>query len=242
VTVAPTPVPEHRRPHGGRIAALVVAAVLLVAAGVLLGRSGVFGKSSSSGAEQGNGTATAQTRRLPAFGAVELAGSNLVTVDVGRPQSVVVHADSNLLDHVVTRVVNGRLVISDTGSYSTKAPMSVAVTVPSLSSVTLSGSGIVTAENVDAKALTLTLPGSGVLRASGTADRLDVTLPGSGDAQLAGLVARDVHAVVSGSGRILVHPTSSLDASVPGSGAVMYVGNPPHVTSSVTGSGAVVPG
>ena len=116
-----------------------------------------------------------------------------------------------------------------------------AVRMPSLSSVALSGSGIVTAENVDAKALTLTLPGSGVLRAGGTVGRLDVTLSGSGDAQLAELVARDVHAVVSGSGRILVHPTGSLDASVPGSGAVMYVGNPASVTSSVTGSGAVVP-
>jgi len=240
VSVAPTPIPEHR-PHYGRVALLVAAALALVAVGVLIGRSGVVGHSSSSSAERGNGTPAAQTRKLPAFGAVELAGSNTVTVDVGRPQSVVVHADSNLLDHVTTRVVDGRLVIADTGSYSTKTPMSVAVTVPSLSSLTLSGSGIVTAENVSAQALALTLPGSGVLRATGTVDRLDVTLPGSGDAQLQDLVARDVHAVVSGSGRILVHPTQSLDASVPGSGAVMYVGNPAQVTSSVTGSGAVVP-
>jgi len=241
VTVAPTPVPEHRHPHGRRLA-LVAAAVALVAVGVAIGRSGVFGTSSGSSTEHGSGTPAAQTRKLPAFGAVELAGSNIVTVAVGRPQSVVVHADSNLLDHVATSVVDGRLVISDVGSYSTRTPMSVAVTVPSLSTLTLSGSGIVTAANVDAKAFTVALPGSGVLRASGTVDRLNVTLPGSGDAQLQDLVAHDVQAVVSGSGRILVHPTGSLDASVPGSGAVMYVGNPPSVTSSVTGSGAVVPG
>jgi DNA-binding NarL/FixJ family response regulator len=45
--------------------------------------------------------------------------------------------------------------------------------------------------------------------------RLDVSLGGSGDAQL---VARDVHAVLAGSGRIVTHATDILQASVPGSG------------------------
>ena len=86
------------------------------------------------------------------------------------------------------------------------------------------------------------LAGSGVLRASGTATRLDVTLSGSGDAQLEQLAARDVHAVVTGSGRILVTTTKSLDAAVPGSGVIVYSGNPAHVTTNVTGSGAVTRG
>jgi hypothetical protein len=71
---------------------------------------------------------------------------------------------------------------------------------------------------------------------------LDVSLAGSGDAELQQLVARDVHAIVNGSGRILVDATNTLDASVPGSGVVVYSGNPVHVTSSITGSGAVTRG
>jgi len=55
-------------------------------------------------------------------------------------------------------------------------------------------------------------------------------------------IARDVHAVVSGSGRILVRATNSLDAAVPGSGAIIYSGNPAHVTTSITGNGAVTAG
>jgi Putative auto-transporter adhesin, head GIN domain len=86
------------------------------------------------------------------------------------------------------------------------------------------------------------LTGSGVLRASGTVTRLDASLTGSGDAQLSDLTARDARAVVSGSGRILVTATHSLSASVPGSGAVVYTGNPEHVTTSSSGSGAVVRG
>ena len=71
---------------------------------------------------------------------------------------------------------------------------------------------------------------------------LDVSLSGSGDAQLGELSARSVHAVVGGSGRIVTTATDTLDAAVPGSGAVVYGGAPTHVTSNVTGSGAVIPG
>ena len=77
----------------------------------------------------------------------------------------------------------------------------------------------------------MTLGGSGVLRASGTTNRLHVTLAGSGDAQLQQLVAADVRAIVAGSGRILVTATAKLDASVPGTGAIVYSGNPPRVTT-----------
>jgi hypothetical protein len=50
-----------------------------------------------------------------------------------------------------------------------------------------------------------------------------------------------VTAVVSGSGRIVVTATRSLDASVSGSGAIFYGGDPTKVVTSITGSGAVVP-
>jgi hypothetical protein len=49
-------------------------------------------------------------------------------------------------------------------------------------------------------------------------------------------------AVVTGSGLIRVTATASLDAAVPGDGAIIYGGNPPHLTTSITGTGAVLRG
>ena len=95
---------------------------------------------------------------------------------------------------------------------------------------------------IKAPALTMTLSGSGILTATGTATRLDVTLDGSGKAQLSQLTASDAHAVPSGSGVIQVTATTSLDAAVSGSGVVFHGGNPPRVTTSVTGSGTVMRG
>jgi hypothetical protein len=104
----------------------------------------------------------------------------------------------------------------------------------------LSGSGIVTADGVRAKDLTVRVPGSGVVRLGGTADRLRADLSGSGDVQLQDLVARDVTAKLSGSGRLQVHAFESLDALVSGSGAIFYTGDPSTVSSNVTGSGAIL--
>ena len=149
-----------------------------------------------------------------------------------------------MLDRVTTRVLAGALVIADTPGGTTKGPVSVTVDVPLLSSLTItpSGSGIVAVTGIKAPTLTCTLAGSGVLRASGTATRLDVTLGGSGDAELAELRARDVRAVVSGFGNIFVSATASLDASLTGNGTILYTGNPTHVVTTDTGTGVIMAG
>jgi hypothetical protein len=190
-------------------------------------------------------TVVAQTRSVQPFGAVVLAGSNVVSVRVGAKQSVVVHSRKDMLGRVSTRVVGGSLVIADVPSnHPTKGPMSVSVTVPALRSLTLStsGSGVITVTGVNAPSFIVTVVGSGVVRAIGNTTSLDASVSGSGDVELGQLLARDVRAVVSGSGRIVVTATSSLHASVPGSGLIQYGGTPARVETSVTGSGAIVPG
>ena len=137
----------------------------------------------------------------------------------------------------------GTLVIdNEEGSYTASTPMRVEITVPSLDEVTLSGSGAVSVSDVVARRADRQPVGQRRRDASGTADRVAVTVSGSGDAQLGAVVARDARAVVSGSGRIVLNATESLDASVPGSGAIVYSGEPEHVSSSITGVGVVTRG
>ena len=203
------------------VLALVAVLVLIAVVASLLARGGSLGSGM-----QGSGVAATQSRVLATFSSIDLAGSNDVTVTVGGRQSVVVHADSNLMRYVTTRVVAGTLVIGTTGSFTTRSPMSVEVGVPALAAVTLTGSGKISVIGINAPRLTVALPGSGALYAGGTVTKLNVTLSGSGLAQLDSLAARDVHAVVSGSGLIRVTATASLNAAVPGSGAIIYRGNP----------------
>jgi len=230
ITTAP-----HRSGHPAHHGQPILIAVLIAVVAVVAMAIALLAFGSS-------GAAATQTRTVATFTSLDLAGSNNVTITVGRPQSVVVHADSTLINHVTTEVVAGTLVIGDTGSFTASGPVSVDVSVPSLTALSISGSGQISATGISTPQLTVTISGSGQLSAAGTATRLDVTINGSGQARLSQLTARDVNAVISGSVLIQVTATASLDASVPGSGTIVYSGNPPQVTTSVTGSGAVTRG
>lgn len=219
MTTAPTPVAGD---HVRRRAIVIALAAFAAGCGAVVVLGGHHGSTGSSpGTLQGSGIAAEQTRAVPPFTGVELAGSNDVAVKVGGPQRVVVHADTNLLRHVTTVVRGGKLLIADRASFTARTPMHVEVTVPALDTAILSGSGNVVAV--------------------GAVGRLTALLPGSGNLQLGGLTARDVTATISGSGTIVVRATRSLHASVSGSGAIFYAGRPGVVTTSVTGSGTVVP-
>ncbi len=232
--------PIRRGMPPGLFLVLYAVLFLLLGAGIMLVVQDRSGESSTSTGIHGSWTPATQTRNLPPFTSVDLAGTSKVTIHVGSDQSVVVHADDNLIDLVTTEVRHGRLVVDNQSDLTTRSPMSVEVTVPELGTLVLSGSGIVTADDVRAKDLTINVPGSGLASISGTADRLDADLAGSGDVQLQDLVARDVTAKLSGSGRLQVHATESLDALVSGSGAIFYTGDPSSVSRNVTGSGAIL--
>jgi len=188
----------------------------------------------------GSGVPGSERRELPPFDAVELAGSNQVTIRTGVEQSVVVHADDNLLDRVTTHVGDGTLVIgNEAGGFTTRNPIRVDVVVPSVNVLTLSGSGTIDAAGIHVDGLTVALSGSGTVSANGRAQRVDVELNGSGDVQLHDLVAQDVRATMSGTGLIAVHATDSLDASIPGTGSIVCTGNPSQVRKSVNGVGSI---
>src|SRR5690242_14653718 len=101
----------HRNRLQRALAAIGVLALAILAM-VLVDRLFFGGSSMSPGA--GSGHAAVQTRSLPPFDAVDLAGANNVVVRVGPRQSVVVHADDNLLGRVKTSVRSRTLLIDTT--------------------------------------------------------------------------------------------------------------------------------
>jgi hypothetical protein len=232
--------PGTRRARLGRELALAATGVILLIAIVALF---VDLRSSTTPAGTGSGVAVRQTRVLPPFTGVNLAGANNVVVRVGGKQSVVVHADDNLIARVTTRVRSGTLVIDTTpGMLNAKSPMFVTVTVPSLDDLRLQGSGNISVTGIDSRGLTVALAGAGNIEAAGTATKLHVTLSGQGNALLRGLIARDARAALTGDGTVMVTATHDLTARLSGTGTILYGGNPPQVTQSITGSGTISPG
>jgi len=220
--------------------AYAVLLVVIVAAGALLiARQDGVSTSFTNGV-RGSGVPATQTRTVPSFEAINLTGSSSIRVHVGPRQTVVVNADDNLIDRVTTEVRDGVLVVSERGSFSTDLPLRVDVAVPTLTAVGLIGSGTIDVGGVTARTFTAELPGSGLLTIAGTADQLNATLAGSGNMELGGLTTRFATATVPGSGRLEIRATHSLDASIAGSGQIVYSGHPKLLGQFVSGSGAIL--
>jgi Putative auto-transporter adhesin, head GIN domain len=237
MSTAPTTLHRRRAPRLHHtlagLAVLVLAAILV---GLLVSRH-------TGAAGTGSGVAATQGRSLPRFTRVTLSGTNNLVVHVGPRQSVIVHADDNLLERVTTHVRGGRLLLgTSAGQLRPKTPMFVVVTLPTLRAITLRGSGNIAATGVHGRSLAVTLPGSGTISVTGSTSRLEVAAAGAGTVLLHQLVARDARAALAGDGTIMLTATSSLQASVSGSGTILYGGSPAHVVTSVTGTGTITPG
>ena len=191
----------------------------------------------------GSGKVAHETRSVSNFTSVVLEGSANVSISSGTTESVVVEADDNILPLIETTVKNGQLVIGNkpNTNITTVSPVKVTVTMKSLQSVTLSGSGNVTASGFSGDSLSVNLPGSGNITVTGTTNNLQIKLLGSGNIMCQGLQAKSATVSLSGSGDIQVYASQSLDASILGSGSIRYSGNPSQVKKSLSGSGSITP-
>jgi hypothetical protein len=215
-------------------------------------------------ATQGSGKAATETRPVPEFQAIGLAGSMDLRVSQGATQSVTVQADDNLLPLLETVVEDGKSgptlqVRWKRGqSIYTRAKVQVTVVTPRLTALAAAGAGNIKVESFTTPALQLSISGagdakleglstddlgvrisgSGDVSGSGKASKLKVSIAGSGDVRLAALRADDVQVSIAGSGDAAVYADKTLDVHIAGSGDVTYTGNA-ALKSSVAGSGSV---
>ncbi len=207
-----------------------------------------------------------QVREVSPFTAVAAAGSMRVILRQGSPQRVEVEASAADQARVETEVQNGSLRIGRRREgrkmwevEKFDGPVTVYVTAPTLTAVSISGSGDLRADGpVQAENLLVSVSGSGSLKMPQlTARRLSTSVTGSGDATLGGscpqhsisvsgsgevraadLRTDDTAVRVSGSGNARVNAAKTLTSRTSGSGSVLVSGNP-QITSSKSGSGTV---
>ncbi len=206
-----------------------------------------------------NGDVRSEPRSLPAFSSVALEGSGTLRVHEGA-QSVVITADSNVLPYIETGVSGSRLSIGLKPFTSVwgNATLEYEVSVPSLDGIALTGSGDAAvdafsgssfdarisgsgdlAATLDYSSVSLHISGSGDAALRGSVADAQVSISGSGSLSSKGLTASRAGIIVSGSGGVELRVVDSLDATLYGSGVVLYWGNP-AVSQSVLGSGRVL--
>lgn len=158
------------------------------------------------------------------FQGVELEGSFNVNIQQGAAQNVVVLAQENIIDKLKMDVMDGVLYLSlEPGNYF-NYELTVNLTMPTIESVVLSGSGdIVLGTFVGLNDLKVELDGSGDIETDGVLEitgKTEIELDGSGDIDLK-MKATDVVADLDGSGDIDLSGTATwLKATLDGSGDI----------------------
>ncbi|MDN3548201.1 head GIN domain-containing protein [Mucilaginibacter aquaedulcis] len=175
--------------------------------------------------------------------------------------SIVVSAQQFILDILNVQVTNSQLIISYVSQAPPHLPVSITISSPELSGISLFGSGnFNSAQAIQANDLNLQQSGSGnISLASFTGQSLEAQTSGSGnlsinagsvssqDLNISGLgkmllpavTSEQATAKISGTGTIKINVTQTLNAKISGAGDIYYSGNP-TVTQKVTGSGKVI--
>ncbi len=189
--------------------------------------------------ERGSGTMTTEVREIDSF--VWITTDAPVELYVTRAEgwSLSVTVDDNLHDHIVTEVRRGDLFIETEGSFRTRGPIRIDITVPMLEGLALEGAGDAYLIDVADDEFLIDLQGSGDVTVEGNAAFLEIALDGSGDVDASDFRAATVIATLNGSGDIICFATERFEGTVNGSGDIVYRGRPDQHRHSINGSGDI---
>lgn len=215
------------------------------------------------GTMHGSGTVVTEERSVGGFDHVSVSGMAQIALVRGDAAGVSVRADDNLVEHIVTETRGGTLHIGWTPRAATATlrpsePVVLNVTYEELSGLSLSGtafvdiaeleaeffeisvsgSGVILARDVDLGQLRTAISGSGTVTPTGTAGSQSVDISGSGRYSGRDLATKDARISVSGSGVVDVNAEETLSVMISGSGTVRYAGDP-SLDESITGTGTL---
>jgi len=222
---------------------------------------GTSGKSEAASSADA-GPITTQSYALTGFTGVEVAGPDDVTIRQGAAFSITAKGPKAVLDKLEIKLDGTQLSIGrkrEGLSFSSHDDddVEIAITMPKLDALRLTGSGSIDADNVEGDAVEAVVTGSGDLKIAkltgksaevavsgsgdieiggGTTTAAEYSVTGSGDIDAAGLVAQTLDVSITGSGNVGANATGKADVNILGSGDVKIGGGATCTTRQI-GSG-----
>ncbi len=227
-----------------------------------------------------NSQTKTENRTVGTFSKIESRGSTKVVLVAGNSNSLTAEGDEKTLEYLVTEVQGNtlKIYIKSNKKINLKGGAVVRVPIKQLEEVSLSGSGSIKSDaaiksnnfvasvsgsgkidldKVDAESAFVKVDGSGKIELNLNTGKAKAEINGSGQIELDGkanafsanihgsgnLDASDFTSVttdvsISGSGYIKTNTTKDLSANIQGSGSVKYKGNP-SIKKNISGSGKV---
>ncbi len=174
---------------------------------------------------RGRGAVISETYDVEDFTGVKLATFGDLHIEIGDRESLRIVAQENLQRYFEVDVSGKMLKIDIRRRVSLRPskPVNFYLTVKSLDTIHVSGSGDVFAPNLEADEFSVKVSGSGDVEIGTVeADEIVAKVSGSGNVELAGAEAETQRVSVSGSGEVRIRDLDarSLDVRITGSGDV----------------------
>ena len=211
--------------------------------------------------QQGSGNALTQTRRVSDFNRIYVKGSMQLNITQSDTYSVMVTADDNVVNGILTPVKDGRLIIENR-KHVNHADIIVNITTPTINNIEIVGStetcisGKFNVHDIDihldgsGNFLCNELESDGIVRfftkgstnvnVSGHATSFACKCEGSGNIIADHLEAGNVTARLNSSGNVFVKTNGTLNVAISASGSLFYNGTPQNIVKKIYGSGSVL--
>jgi hypothetical protein len=200
-----------------------------------------------------------ETRDLKGFNELSVGYGIDLFVRQANATEVVVKADADLMDKILTRVEgNGLKITMKKGNYSTwrrNQKVEVYVTMPDIRAISASGGADVEGEHLDLKELKISSSGGADVNLSLQVDELSIACSGGADVELAGkaqkmlvelsggadldannLIVEVCDISTSGGADANIHVTKELSMRASGASDINYRGKPQVLLSKSSGA------
>ena len=195
---------------------------------------------------EGDGNVVERNRDVSGFNKIEISGGYKVYISEANRESLRIVADENLHEHIVTKVINNRLIIENNINFRKAKKREIYLEVKSIDNIFLSGAidfkgkTVIKAEtlNIDANgAVEIDLEvrankiisefsGACEIYLSGKAEKVSIRASGGVEIEAYELIADRFNLIISGAGYAAVNAREELDVRVSGAAKVRYKGNP----------------
>ncbi len=186
----------------------------------------------------GSGVHKVEKRELGPFTFITTDGAFEIDVVCQQPQTLEIEGDDNLLAMVTTEVTNGALRINNVGSYSTRTPMKIKISVPNIEGISANGAGTIEVSRLKNDKFDIDSNGAPTIRVSGETKELDIDANGAGTVDAHKLRASRAEVNSKGVAKVEVFASDALNVTVSGPSQVIYDGDP-AINQTVNGPGSV---
>lgn len=209
---------------------------------------------------KGNGNVVEEERRVSDFDEIKVSRGMNVHITYGNETKVLVKADENLVDAIVTSVEGDKLVITTQQNIRRATSKEVYVTVPGLESIKTSSGSNVYSENTlivndfDISAssgsnIKLTIEADGInagassgsnIRLEGKAESINASASSGANIKAEDLRTRNSELKVSSGANIWCNTSNHLQGKASSGGNIFYRGEPSQTDISKSSGGNVI--